>query len=209
MLISTSHRFLFVHVQKTAGTSVTRFLEPYARTTSGTRLNKLASDLGLVRDWRRHHFRIHSPLRRAEKVLPPDLFGSLFKFAFVRNPWDRLVSWYVYVLRDTSHRRHRQARAEASFEKFARAELARPRRSQWYMVERRDGSLGLDFVGRFERLEQDMASICGRVGIPYQPLPRENVSKREPYQGYYTPELAELVRRTWAREIEAFGYTFD
>ena len=209
MLISESHRFLFVHVQKTAGTSVTHFLEPYAMRTSGTRLNKLASDVGLVRDWRRHHFRIHSPLKRAEKILPAAVFEALYKFAFVRNPWDRLVSWYVYVLRDTSHRRHRQARVEASFEKFARAELARPRRSQWYMLEKRDGSLGVDFVGRFERLEEDMASICARVGIPYQPLPRENVSKREPYQSYYTPELVEQVRRVWAREIEAFGYTFD
>ena len=120
MLISESHRFLFVHVQKTAGTSVTRFLEPYARKSEGTRLNKLASDMGLVRDWRRHHFRIHSPLKRAEKILPPEVFGSLFKFAFVRNPWDRLVSWYVYVLRDTTHRRHRQAREEACFERFGK-----------------------------------------------------------------------------------------
>jgi hypothetical protein len=77
------------------------------------------------------------------------------------------------------------------------------------MLEKRDGNLGVDFVGRFERLEADMATICARVGLPYQPLPRENVSQREPYQSYYTPELVELVRRTWAREIETFGYTFD
>lgn len=209
MLISESHNFLFVHVQKTAGTSVTRFLAPYAMSPSSTRLNKLASDIGLVRDWRRHHFRIHSPLKRAEKILPADVFGSLFKFAFVRNPWDRLVSWYVYLLRDTSHRRHQTLKEEQSFERYARVELARPNRSQWYMLERRDGTLGVDFIGRFERLEEDMATICARIGIPYEPLPRANVSEREPYQSYYTPELAELVRQTWEHEIEVFGYTFD
>lgn len=209
MLISVSHGFLFVHVQKTAGTSVTRFLAPYALSPSGSRLNKLASDLGLVRDWQKNFFRIHAPLRRAERTLPPGVFDSLYKFAFVRNPWDRLVSWYVYILRDTHHHRHARVRQAGSFEAFARSELARPRRSQWWMLERRNGELGVDFVGRFERLEQDMAAICTRIGVPYEPLPRANVSTREPYQGYYTPELVELVRRHWAREIEAFGYAFD
>ena len=209
MLISTSHNFLFVHVQKTAGTSVTRFLAPYALAPPGGRLHRLASDLGLVRDWPRHYFRIHAPLRRAERVLPPDVLGSLYKFAFVRNPWDRLVSWYVYILRQPDHHRHARVRRAGSFDAFVRSELARPRRSQWWMLERRDGELGVDFVGRFERLEQDMAAVCGHIGIPYQPLPRANVSEREPYQGYYTPELAMLVRECWAREIEAFGYTFD
>jgi hypothetical protein len=209
MLISESHGFLFVHVQKTAGTSVTQFLAPHALSPSAGRLNKIASDLGLVHDWRRNYFRIHAPLRRAERVLPPDVFASLFKFAFVRNPWDRLVSWYVYVLRDTGHRRHAQVRDSGSFAQFVQVELARPRRSQWWMLEQRSGDLGVDFVGRFERLEEDMAAICAHIGIPYQPLPRENVSKREPYQSYYTPELAELVRQRLAREIEAFGYAFD
>ena len=209
MLISTSHSFLFVHVQKTAGTSVTRFLAPHALSPSGSRLNKLASDLGLVRDWRKNYFRIHAPLRRAERVLPPEVFASLHKFAFVRNPWDRLVSWYVYILREPDHHRHARVKQAGSFDAFVRSELARPRRSQWWMLERCDGELGVDFVGRFERLEQDMATICARIGVPYQPLPRANVSAREPYQGYYTPELAALVRKQWAREIEAFGYTFD
>jgi hypothetical protein len=209
MLISETHRFIFVHVQKTAGTSITQLLAPHALSPAAGRVNRIASDLGLVRDWRQHYFRIHAPLRRAEKFLPQEVFGSLFKFAFVRNPWDRLVSWYAYVLQDTAHRRHALARRAGSFAKFVQTELARPRRSQWWMLERRDGTLGADFIGRFERLEEDMASICGRVGIPYQPLPRANVSEREPYQSYYTPELAGLVRRHWAREIEAFGYTFD
>jgi hypothetical protein len=100
-------------------------------------------------------------------------------------------------------------RDSGSFAQFVQVELARPRRSQWWMLEQRSGDLGVDFVGRFERLEEDMAAICAHIGIPYQPLPRENVSKREPYQSYYTPELAELVRQRLAREIEAFGYAFD
>jgi len=210
MLVSQSHRFVFVHVQKTAGTSITELLRPLSLTPSGGRVARLCSDLGLVRDWRRHHFRKHAPLRRAERVLPPEVFASFYKFAFVRNPWDRLVSWYEFILQDRSHRRHAVVSRLPDFETFVRHELARPRRSQWWMLVGRDGRLGIDFAGRFERLDADMAGICGRLGIPYQPLPHVNRgTRRAPFQQYYTPALAALVRERWAPEIEAFGYDFE
>jgi hypothetical protein len=210
MLISESRRFVFVHVQKTAGTSITEVLAPFALRPTATRLNRLASDLGLVRDWRRHHFRIHAPLRQAERILPQEVFESFYKFAFVRNPWDRLVSWYAYILQDRSHRRHRAVRRLPDFESFVNAELARTRSAQWWMLTGHDGRLGVDFVGRFENLERDMTEICQRVGIPYEPLPHVNRTvTRAPYQTYFTPGLARRVGERWAREIEAFGYTFE
>ncbi len=208
MLISITHGFLFVHVQKTAGTSLTRLLDPYALHPSGSRVNKLGSDLMLVRDWRRHHFRIHAPLKRAQRLIPAEDYAGLFKFAFVRNPWDRLVSWYAYLLKDTSHRHHRRV-AACAFEEFARAELKRPDRSQWWMIEDREGRPGLDYVGRFETLAEDFAEVCRRLQLPASVLPRENVSTRKPYQDYYSRELAALVRARWAPEIEAFNYRFD
>lgn len=208
MLISITHDFLFVHVQKTAGTSLTRLLGEHALHPSSSRLNKLGSDLMLVRDWRHHHFRIHAPLKRAERLIPAEDYARLFKFAFVRNPWDRLVSWYAYLLKDTSHRRHRRV-AAGTFEDFARVELARADRSQWWMIEDRAGAMGLDYVGRFERLAEDFAEICRRLQLPATTLPRENVTSRKPYQQYYSRELAALVGVCWAREVEAFGYRFD
>lgn len=208
MLISLTHGFLFVHVQKTAGTSLTRLLDPYALQPPGSRLNKLGSDLMLVRDWRRHYFRIHAPLKRAQRLIPAEDYAGLFKFAFVRNPWDRLVSWYAYLLKDTSHRRHHRV-AAGTFEEFARAELERPDRSQWWMIEDRTGAMGLDYVGRFENLAADFAEVSSRLRLPAAVLPRENVSARKPYQEYYSQKLAALVRERWAPEIEAFDYRFD
>lgn len=210
MLVSESHRFIFVHVQKTAGTSITELLRPLALQPPGGRLNRLASDLGLVHDWRRCQFRKHAPLKRAERVLPADLFSSFYKFAFVRNPWDRLVSWYEFVLQDTGHKRHRRVRRLPGFDEFVRSELGRPRRAQWWMLTGRDGRLGIDFAGRFERLEADVAAVCARLGIPSRTLPHVNRTRpRAPYQQYYTPALAALVRERWAPEIEAFGYSFE
>ena len=209
MLLSESKRFLFVHVQKTAGTSITGLLAPYALTPPASRWNKIVSDLGLRRDWRRFHFRRHAPLARAERVLPADLFGSLFKFAFVRNPWERLVSWYAYILEDREHRRHRRVGHMADFAAFLQGEAGKRRRSQWWMLQDSMGRLGVDFVGRFESLDHDIAQVCTRLGIEHQPLSRVKTSRHEPYQTFYTPALVDFVARHWAREIEAFGYRFD
>jgi len=209
VLLSESRRFLFVHVQKTAGTSLTDLLAPHALAPPSSRWNKLASDSGLRRDWRRFYFRRHAPLARAERVLPPELFRSLFKFAFVRNPWDRLVSWYSFILEDQEHHRHRRVHRLPDFAAYLRGEAGKRRRSQWWMLQNSAGHLGVDFVGRFENLERDIAEVCSRLGIEQRPLPRAKSSRHAPYQTFYTPVLADFVAKHWAAEIDAFGYRYD
>lgn len=72
----------------------------------------------------------------------------------------------------------------------------------------RQGRMLMEFVGRLETLDDDWRTICGRIGIPYERLPKKNVGQRRPYTDYYTPELRDRVARHWAREIEAFGYEY-
>jgi hypothetical protein len=209
LLLSESKRFLFVHVQKTAGTSVTELLAPHALAPSASRFNKLVSDLRLRRDWRRCYLRRHAPLTRAERLLPTGLFRSLFKFGFVRNPWDRLVSWYSYILEDQQHHRHQRVHKLPDFAAFVHSKAGKRRASQWWMLQDRAGRLGVDFVGRYESLERDVGEICSRLGIDFRPLPRAKSSRHAPFQAFYTPALADFVATHWAREIEAFGYRFD
>jgi hypothetical protein len=206
MLISESKSFLFVHVQKTAGTSLADILAPHALQPMDGRLNKLASDLGLVRDWRKFHFRKHANLRKAQSVLPASVYDGMFKFAFVRNPWERLVSWYQYVQKTPAHE---DCRPGEAFADFARRFLDKPRRAQWWMIEDRSGGMGLDFVGRFENLNEDIAQICSRIGITPQALPHRNKMASKDYRTFYDQALARAVEKTWAREIDAFGYCFD
>jgi hypothetical protein len=206
MLISESKSFLFVHVQKTAGTSLAEILKPHALNPASGRMNKLASDLGLVRDWRKFHFRKHANLRKAQSVIPAPVYDGLFKFAFVRNPWERLVSWYQYVQRTPSHE---DCRPGETFADFAARFLEKPRRAQWWMIEDRNGGMGLDYVGRFENLNDDIAHLCQRIGIKAQILPHRNKMADKDYRTFYDDRLALAVKNTWAREIDAFGYTFE
>jgi hypothetical protein len=206
MLVSESHRFLFVHVQKTAGTSLTTSLAPHALSPSGSRLNKLLSDLGLRRDWRRVFLRKHASLRKAQEVLPAEVYGSVCKFAFVRNPWDRLLSWYHYVQATPSHA---DCQPGEPFADFARRFIAKDRRSQWWMIVDRSGALGLDFVGRFEALEDDVARLGEKLGIAGLALPRAPGGKPRDYRPAFDDKLAEEVQQAWRTEIEAFGYRFE
>ena len=206
MLISESKSFLFVHVQKTAGTSLADILKPHALNPASGRMNKLASDLGLVRDWRKFHFRKHANLRKAQSVIPAPVYDGLFKFAFVRNPWERLVSWYQYVQRTPLHE---DCRPGETFADFAARFLEKPRRAQWWMIEDLNGVMGLDYVGRFENLNDDIAYLCQRIGIKAQTLPHRNKMADKDYRTFYDDRLALAVKNNWTREIDAFGYTFE
>jgi hypothetical protein len=208
MLISQSRNFVFIHVQKTAGTNLTQWLAPYCLRPNASQLNRIASDLRLI-DWRRHHFRIHDPLRRVQAVLPREVYAGMFKFAFVRNPWSRLVSWYEYILRTGNHHRRDQVAGLEGFDAFVDLYTANARRSQWSMLVDRDGKLGVDFVGRLETLDADVTTICTRLGIESTSLPHHNKADAKPWRDYYSPRSIAWVRDRWHREIEAFDYRFD
>ncbi len=206
MIISESKKLIFVHVQKTAGTSFSQILEPFALMPNAGRWNKIASDIGLVKDWRKFYFRKHASLSKAEKILPTEIYQNYFKCAFVRNPWGRLVSWYSYVQSTPSHS---DCRPGESFNDFAMRFISKPGRAQCWMLENAQGELGLDFIGRFERLHEDIEHICKMVSIPFTALPHNNKIGEKDFRTFYDERLALAVRSAWQVEIDYFGYTFE
>ena len=205
MLISESKRFIFVHVQKTAGSSLRDLLSPHALKPDHGRLNRVLSDLSLQRDWRRRFFRTHANLRTAEARLPPEIYRDFRKVGFVRNPWERLLSWYGYVQNTPGHA---DCRAGEPFEDFARRFIAKPRRSQWWMIRDASGAMGLDFVGRFENLKDDTAAMCRLLDIPLTAIPHHKRLITKDYRSAYSDRLAEQVSAAWRAEIDHFGYRF-
>jgi hypothetical protein len=208
MLISDSHEFIFVRVRKTASQSLSALLEPYALTPPAGRWSHARSRLRLQWDYRRHHFRAHDGILAAKHRMPAARFERYFKFAIVRNPWDRLVSEYEFILRHPEHGRHGRLVRLGSFENFIELQTVRRDAYQLNALCDHRGRLLVDYTGRLESLDDDWRAICTRIGIPHAPLPRINIGRHEPYTRYYTPELRARVAHCWAREIEAFGYTF-
>jgi len=151
----------------------------------------------------------------AYEMLPRDQFERLFKFAFVRNPWDLQVSSYHHLRRERPH-----LVGDRDFEAFLRYKLDPQRPYQYHIDTSIDlqtdylidlhGNLLVDFIGRFERLEDDFREICRRIGIPSPELAhKRQATDRKDYRSYYTPDTAALVAEHFRSDIDRLNYRFD
>jgi len=206
MLISDRYNFIFIHIYKNAGSSITNALTPYATNNWRVNFHKIMQRAGLGS--------VPPPpypphLHAADLIndMGREKFDRYFSFAFVRNPWDWQVSLYTYTRKTPTHWQHDFIRQMDGFEAYIRWRCAEEVRFQKDFIYSENDELLVDYVGRYERLDDDFREICRRIGISAA-LPRINVSKEKPYQAYYTPETIELVRRTFAPDIDLFGYNF-
>jgi hypothetical protein len=206
MLISDSHQFIFVHIRKAAGSSIRDTLEPLSLVKPTDNWSKIKSRfLRTEKDYKKYAFRQHDSITVAKRLMPPELFESYFKFAFVRNPWDRLVSEYEFIRRRPDHGRHSKV-MKMGFEKYIVYQSKRFDAHQINMLADKDGNLLMDFIGKFENLHDDWNRITDKLGIENKELTHRKKAGIKDYNSYYTDESRALVSELWKRDIEAFGY---
>lgn len=211
MLLSLEQNFLFIHVPKTAGTSLTQVLSPYALPRNRTPMRRVLSWLPVRENPSRAYFRLHVTAEQVRRKLAPELFEKLHKFAVVRNPYDYAVSYYSFTRNNPTSRRHAEAQ-NWSFgdflDYFERKDRWMPRSQSAWLVGR-DGRFLMDRVMFVEQLEQGFTELTEHLGLPGLSLPHANRSPRKDYRGYYTPELKAQVERIYAADFDHFGYDFD
>jgi hypothetical protein len=153
-------------------------------------------------------YNYHPRLRDVRDVLDRAEFDRLFKFTFVRNPWDWQVSLYHYALQSPRHPQYKLMKSMADFDAYLEWRVSEDLKLQSNFVCDEDGNLLVDYLGRFENLNDDFKHVCGKVGIPYN-LPFINQSKRRHYAEYYSDRGRALIEEAFAPDIERFGYRFD
>ncbi len=207
-IVSRNKNFIFVHVPKTGGSSITKVLREYEASLSfknnTRRLAKKYLPTKMRRQLLRRLLLQHVTARNLRAtVLGYDRF---FSFAFVRNPWDLQVSFYHHIRGDKFHRWHDEV-STMRFEEFLRLIVKRGTIGQYRYLTDRKGQLIVDFVGRYERLEEDFSYICKKIDVDFH-MPHANKSQRDNYQKYYDDESREMLAKLSRKDIELFDYSF-
>lgn len=203
-VLSLTKKFIFIHVHKTGGNSIQSALQIY----SEDRIEKLSHSHETqdfeVKNSNFPSLKKHSTLRDYQKVLDERTFKGLYKFACVRNPWERMISFYF-----SPHR------GVTDWSRDSFIELVESIGPTMSFLTTRDWasqkSLGVkpevDFIIRFENLQDDFDQVCERIGISKIILPHKNRSNRRNYLDYYDADLIRLVEKRFANDIQYFGYT--
>ncbi len=218
-MISHEYCCIFIHIPKTAGTSIEKKLGLHEDLKPGSQDHRSIREIEPVPayglwearnsvDLRFVGYRVRSKLKGRDKVTP-EQFQSYYKFTFVRNPWSRVYSWYKNVMRFEPHRRRLGVPDDCSFKDFLSFDFAQGAlRPQTYWIRDAKGRNRMDFIGRFERLSEDFAHVCDVLQIGDSTLPKLIVGDGSHYTDFYDEKSREIVRRKYQEEIELFNFKY-
>ncbi len=213
MPMSHDLKCVYVHIPKTAGTSIEKAMGMF----DDWRVENTSKMFGLIQSPQiRERIRVTKFLQHltaAElRELAPDEFHAYHSFSFVRNPWDRMVS--IYCNKDPNLIEYAHSRGidltNTTFNEFLHKteELVHVHLiPQHEFIVDRNGNVLVNFVGRFERIFDDFSVVCNKLNIQ-RVLPYENRSLREDYRKYYDPKSRDHIERRYKDDIEFFGYSF-
>lgn len=227
MIISHTHRYIFIKSLKTAGTSLEAAL---SNSCSGDDIVTPLGDYEFNRDetgaWVHKamnpaQYEQHDDAKTIRDSLPPDTWDNYFKFSITRNPWDRALSHFFWE--------HRQDQAlmppkriyhnlgvpyddftpvKRKFAEYVRSGTLE-NNDRFYV----DGdTLCVDFMIRYEHLADDSNAVCARVGVPSAQLPRLKSGIRKGkrhYSEYYDDETRDIVAEIHRNDIRLFNYRFE
>lgn len=196
MYLSKKHKAIFIHVPKTGGKSINSILKK-----NNFKSINLHQSPDKSNDDKTGAYKLGT-VQRALRGLSDETIKNNYKFAFVRNPYDRAVSNYYFL----------GYRGKMSFNTFLKTELKKVRDvwhhtlTQSQHIHDKDGKLIVDFIGKFENLQEDFNKICDKIGLPKIKLPHNNASGKKGRENCLTEENKEIIYNLYKIDFDNFGY---
>jgi hypothetical protein len=227
MIISHTHKYIFIKSTKTAGTSVEAALSAYCSgndvvTPLGDyAFNRDSSGAWIHRSMNEGGYKQHDDAMTIKSSLSSEIWDGYFKFSIARNPWERTLSRFFWNHRGDpalkpSRRFYHYLGVPFDELKLARKSFKRflideewDTNDRFYII---DGNLCVDYVIRYESLAEGLRGVCKRVGLPELTLPnlKSGFRKRgRHYSEYYDSETRDLVAGRHKNDIQFFGYSFE
>lgn len=226
-MISHKYKCIFIHIPKCAGTSIESKLGHLdghkGRSGQDHRSirmlekpilvpNTFLSNENIIELLRRekYYYINNAKNHRNKYTVTREQYNSYFKFSIVRNPWDRAVSWYKNVLNDEIHLKNHKVTKEISFKEFllsfAGKGMLKP---QICWLKSFNGSIPLNYIGRFENLQEVFQEISERLKLNDSSFPHKLKGSGDDYRKYFDNETNDIITDIYKEDIDLFNYKFD
>ena len=218
-MISHAHRCIFIHIPKTAGTSIEKVLGHFDELKRGVQdhrpisvIEPLTFDDLLKTFFRGQIFLLRRQLKKVihdRRTNFRQAYDTYFKFTIVRNPWARVFSWYQNVMRDELHQQRFNLDKTCTFQDFLNSQIGQFEiKPQLYWILDKKKQNPLNFVGRFEKLKTDFEFVATRIGLKDFTLPSLILGSGERYTQHYDTKMRDLVFKFYREEINRFNFEY-
>lgn len=218
-MISHKYKCIFIHIPKTAGTSIEQKLGHFNELQRGVQDHRPISEIEPISlgELARSCLQLDTTalkkqIKKALKDRKANLkqcYDTYFKFSFVRNPWARVFSWYKNVMRDEHHKRRFRVDDNCSFKDFLYKHLDQwELKPQLFWLVDKKGNMPLDFIGRFENLNNDFGFVANKIGLDNCELPMLIAGNGQHYARFYDSEMKNLIYTKYRDEIDYFNFKF-
>ncbi len=214
-MINHEHKFIFIHIPKCAGSSIKDYYFNFPKL-----------------DWRKPNYellygwcpkrKIHLQHATSEQLLKlelvqPEIWNSYFKFTFVRNPFDRSYSDYLWVMRDRGVRGSFQDYMErkGAFEEFLKNDSVKEYRGDHLTPQTdffdMDGDLKMNFIGRFEDLTKDITTLNKKLDFQktFNVHAKKSKKRKKHYSYFYTKSKRILVEDKYKSDLRLLNYNYE
>lgn len=207
MIVSHKYKFIFIAIPKTATHAIRFALRPHLASNDWEQVELFHRSRAPIAGFENINHG-HITAQVAKEALGKEIWDSYYKFAFVRNPFDRFISYSFFKNKNSEiFKKHALAKMKLAFQDpFVLNDLLF--QPQIDFINDEEGGLMVDYVGRYEQLQKSFNAISKQTGIKSVELPLLNTTDHEKYHGYYDEELRGLVEIHYKKEIELFNYSF-